>query len=240
MINSIIFLDIDGVLNTINYLKRQKLGAGKVTNKSWDPTACKHISMLCEHYNARIVITSSWRHEYTIEQLKDFFASNNIPDKFIKDVTNSYVPQQDENNYCRGHEVQHWLEENNKDKTPYVIIDDEATFLESQQDHLIRVDKHKGFSTKEAVTRASNILEKNDSIMNEQEIIKLAKEFLCNNIEIEIIPEESSDIAVYRTDPENEVLVRFSLFEESHVGQSNYLTVSKVDGTIKYIGKHGE
>jgi hypothetical protein len=51
------------------------------------------------------------------------------------------------------------LEENNKDKTPYIIIDDEANFLESQQDHLVRVDKHKGFSTKEAVTKASNILE---------------------------------------------------------------------------------
>ena len=117
--------------------------------------------MLCEHYNANIVITSSWRHEYTLKQLKEFFESNNIPDKFIIDVTNSIAPQQDGNNYCRGHEIQYWLDNNSSVETSYVIIDDEATFLESQQDYLVRVDKHKGFSTKEAVTKASNILEKN-------------------------------------------------------------------------------
>jgi len=163
MINSIIFLDIDGVLNTINHLKRQKIESGKATNKVWDPTACKHISLLCEHYDARIVSTSSWRHEYPLEQLQEFFASNDIPKKLIIDVTNSIAPQHDGNNYCRGHEVEHWLEENNKEKIPYVIIDDEATFLETQQDQLVRVDKEKGFSTKEAVTNASNILEDNSN-----------------------------------------------------------------------------
>ncbi|MDZ7658258.1 HAD domain-containing protein [Fodinibius sp.] len=160
MVKSIIFLDIDGVLNTIHHLKRQKIKSGKATNKIWDPTACKHISMLCEHYDAGIVITSSWRHEYNIEQLKDFFASNKIPSKFIKDVTSSYAPQQDRNNYCRGHEIQHWLQNNSTDITSYIIIDDEAQFLETQQDHLVRVNKEKGFATKEAVTRASNILER--------------------------------------------------------------------------------
>jgi hypothetical protein len=160
MVNSIIFLDIDGVLNTANYLKRQKIESGKATNKLWDPTACKHISMLCEHYEAGIVITSSWRHEYDIEQLQEFFGSNNISPRFIKDVTDSYAPQQDENNYCRGHEVKYWLQQNSNQATSYVIIDDEARFLEVQQDHLVRVDKEKGFSTKEAVTKASNILEK--------------------------------------------------------------------------------
>jgi hypothetical protein len=119
--------------------------------------------MLCEHYNARIVITSSWRHEYTFEQLQEFFASNNIPDKFIIDVTNSIAPQQDRNNYCRGHEIEHWLENNSSEETSYVIIDDEANFLETQQKHLIRVDKNKGFSTKDAVTKASNILEDNSN-----------------------------------------------------------------------------
>ena len=163
MNNPIIFLDLDGVLNTINHLKRQKNKSGKATNKSWEPTACKHISMLCEHYNARIVITSSWRHEYTFEQLQEFFASNNIPDKFIIDVTNSIAPQQDRNNYCRGHEIEHWLENNSSEETSYVIIDDEANFLETQQKHLIRVDKNKGFSTKDAVTKASNILEDNSN-----------------------------------------------------------------------------
>ncbi|TYP93998.1 hypothetical protein LX73_1716 [Fodinibius salinus] len=160
MVSYIIFLDIDGVLNTRNHLKRQKIKSGKVTNKDWDPTACKYISMLCEHYNARIVITSTWRHEYTVKQLEEFFESNNISPNFVKDVTSSYAPQPDEKNYCRGHEVKYWLQNNSSKKASYVIIDDEATFLETQQEHLVKVDKNKGFSTKEAVTKASNILEK--------------------------------------------------------------------------------
>jgi 16S rRNA C1402 (ribose-2'-O) methylase RsmI len=160
MFNAIIFLDIDGVLNTIEHLKRQKIKTGEATNKFWDPTACKHITLLCEYYHAKIVVTSSWRHEYTLKQLQEFFASNNIPDKFIIDVTTSIAPQQDESNYCRGHEIQDWLQNNLNKTTSYIIIDDEAQFLETQQDHVVRVDKHNGFSTKKAVTKASNILEK--------------------------------------------------------------------------------
>ncbi|HET8864704.1 MAG TPA: HAD domain-containing protein [Gracilimonas sp.] len=155
----IIFLDIDGVLNTLNHLKFQKSETGAATNKIWSPIACKHISLLCKHYDARIVITSSWRHEYSMDDLYRFFESNDISAKYIVDRTPSNAPQTGGENYCRGHEINHWLKKRLRKISSYVIIDDEESMLKEQEPHLVRVDKKTGFSTKEAVTKASKILE---------------------------------------------------------------------------------
>lgn len=159
---NIIFLDIDGVLNTLNYLKRQKRDTGKTSNKNWCPVSCKHIGLICEYYDAKIVISSSWRHEYSMEQLRNFFDANDIPSEYLIDRTPSTAPQTDGGNYCRGHEIKDWLENSDKDIESYIIIDDEAKFLEEQSPFLIRVDKKKGFSTKDVALKASSIFDGNN------------------------------------------------------------------------------
>jgi len=93
-----------------------------------------------------------------MDQLKNFFSSNGIPSEYLIDRTPSSAPQIEGENYCRGHEIQHWLKNYPNEVTIYAIIDDEATMLEKQQPYLVRVDKNYGLSNKEAVLKASTIL----------------------------------------------------------------------------------
>lgn len=74
--------------------------------------------------------------------------------------------------------------------------------------------------------------------MDKQTAEQLARKYLCENIKLEIyhkIPPE-----IYTKDPENEILIAFSLFEEPQFGPSKYVTVSKTDGTVRFIGHYGE
>lgn len=159
--SSIIFLDIDGVLNTLNNLRKQQRNGEKVSGKRWCPVSCKSIVALCKHYRARIVVSSSWRLEYGMEELGELFEFNGIPRKYLLDRTPGSAPHPYGENYCRGHEIRHWLENYPQDVASYVIIDDEATVLEEQESHLVRVDRRIGFAKKEAVVKASEILNRN-------------------------------------------------------------------------------
>ncbi|MDX1586143.1 MAG: HAD domain-containing protein [Balneolaceae bacterium] len=65
---NIIFLDIDGVLNTMHHLRRQKKETGKMSSNNWCPIACKHVTLLCEQFDAGIVISSTWRYNHSAEE----------------------------------------------------------------------------------------------------------------------------------------------------------------------------
>ena len=62
---NIIFLDIDGVLN-YNFSKPKK----------WNRSICERLNKLMLDFNYKIVITSTWRHHYTIPQLQQIFNEN--------------------------------------------------------------------------------------------------------------------------------------------------------------------
>ena len=157
-----IFTDIDGVLNTRNHLVRQKKKSGECSRFNWCPIACNNLLRLCKKYNYKIVISSSWRHEFTIEKLKEYFKSNGISEEYIIGTTPSVAEQGDSQNYCRGHEVKNWIEQNAQN-APYLIIDDDATMLESQDKHLIRVSPEDGFASPSAYTLAIQITNETNS-----------------------------------------------------------------------------
>lgn len=76
--------------------------------------------------------------------------------------------------------------------------------------------------------------------MDEQTIEELARKFLSNQINLEIYSELPPDMSIYGLDKENEILVGFTLFEESKSVPTRYLAVSKSDGVVRYLGEHGE
>lgn len=41
-------------------------------------------------------------------------------------------------------------------------------------------------------------------------------------------------------DPEDAIAISFSLFEESHLGPSKYVIVSRRDGSVRFAGHQGE
>ena len=76
--------------------------------------------------------------------------------------------------------------------------------------------------------------------MNEEEALKLARKFLSEKIQLEVHSVSSTPSGIYRHDPNKEILISFSLFAEERVGSSKFLGVSKIDGTVRYIGHKGE
>lgn len=76
--------------------------------------------------------------------------------------------------------------------------------------------------------------------MDKQTAVQLARKFLCENIELKVHSEEPPGLGIYPFDPKHDILISFSLFEEQKFGPSKYITVSKIDGTVRYVGHHGE
>ena len=74
--------------------------------------------------------------------------------------------------------------------------------------------------------------------MKEADARKMVREYLCKRIEIEAC--SGIQDGVFNFDPDNELLFRFSLFDQPSTGSSEYVTISKTNGTVKYIGFHGE
>jgi hypothetical protein len=154
---SYIFLEIDGVLNTEEHLKRQMNEKGRYTRMDWCPIACNNISRLCKKFGSRIVITSSWKHEFNLEELKQIFESNGISKEWVAGITPSIATVSEDGGYSRGYEIQQWLEENTDD-APYLIIDDHSDVLESQSIRLIRVNKDDGFANPDSMLLAVQLL----------------------------------------------------------------------------------
>ncbi len=65
----IIFLDIDGVLNHMYWLKKMKGVEGD--KKFFDPDCVRRLNTITDKTGAKIVLSSSWRIGKTKEQLKE-------------------------------------------------------------------------------------------------------------------------------------------------------------------------
>lgn len=101
---NIIFLDIDGVLN-YNFSKPTK----------WNKNICERFNNLMIKYNYKIVITSTWRHHYNIQQLQEIFNNNGIYSDIIGTTGAIYSGD-------RGEEITDYLD--NGFIKNYIVIDD--------------------------------------------------------------------------------------------------------------------
>ena len=152
----VIFLDIDGVLNSDNYMHELiDKNVREYENDIYqfiDENAVNIIVDLCKQYELKLVITSSWRH-FNLKSTLDYFKKNEnkklhtlIP--YIIGITpRLYI----ENNFGgyefldRGEEIQKYLNENN-DIKEYVIIDDDTDMLNEQLEHCVFVDNKHGLT----------------------------------------------------------------------------------------------
>lgn len=147
----IIFLDVDGVLNSAEYYR--KVARKK---KDWDrfnPRAVKIIKRLVEEFNSKIVISSTWRYGL-VKELKNELTKSELIKHLHKDWKTPVIHPSHNN---RGNEIKAWLNihpEVNK----YVIIDDDENILEEQKENFIKTDINEGM-TEEHYYKAREILE---------------------------------------------------------------------------------
>ena len=131
---NIVFLDIDGVLNTPNY-GVQAHAMWKKTNgwfKSrdefgaiFDPIAVDCLVYLCDVADAKVVVSSTWRRA-GLDRMKAMFKLRGISVDVV-DVTPIL-------NTKRGEEIETWLQMNDH-VSNYVILDDDTDFTEYQLNH---------------------------------------------------------------------------------------------------------
>jgi len=134
----VLFLDIDGVLNTRDFLTQQHFKFMSETTKQdrfgniWrkyhiDKRRIKILNLLMNSINCeKIVLCSAWRKSFdSVEDCNLFFREVGLEKKII-----DFTPKSSYDNK-RGTEVEVWLEENNNPK--YLVLEDEVSDYHEHQ-----------------------------------------------------------------------------------------------------------
>ena len=139
----VIFLDVDGVLNS----QRSCLAFGNLPSgmhpKAWtqlDPLALNMIRDIAALADAKIVLSSTWRMLRPVEEYaRDF----DLP---IVDKTAVGSSSGRE----RGYEIQDWLDLHPEVEN-YAIIDDDSDMLDHQMAHFVHTSGLDGFLYRDAL-----------------------------------------------------------------------------------------
>lgn len=159
----IIFLDIDGCVNSEDWFVKTKGRKG-----NFDPDVINLLNTL-KDCGAEVVVSSSWG-EDGVEQLKN--VGLELPILGITDHVRHKAEW-----VCRGNEIEKWLLDNfggmgtafGKDSNgvpyhrhtdtdyEYVIFDDDANMLLGQKDNFVHINRMHGI-TESDIEKAKNIL----------------------------------------------------------------------------------
>lgn len=142
--NKIIFLDIDGVLNTPRSIKlTPKIVEGV---PYWygrhlhalDSECIRRLNKITDETDAKIVISSTWRHmfEQAPEVLIDHFKSEGIIGEII-----GFTPVL--RGKFRGDEIQSWFDHQGEQIDGFVILDDDSDMLHLKS-HLVQTCTSRG------------------------------------------------------------------------------------------------
>lgn len=109
----IIFLDIDGVIRTDSSDKTNGCSHLPTFKRSFCKTSISNLNFITYTTRSKVVISSTWRTIYKIEELREIFKKNGATFDII-----DYTPVLSN----RGEEIQCWLDTNGTNS--YVVIDD--------------------------------------------------------------------------------------------------------------------
>lgn len=156
----VIFLDIDGVLNThMTPTRTSKDGHLLAT----DPYKVFLVNKMAEVNGYRFVLSSDWRH---MKDWEEVMRANGLVFSFLGrtesfhklDLPEHEINLAKVNRLERGYEIRDWLEKNDTVEG-YAIIDDFDEFLPEQANNKVIVNHMVGLS-EETVEKVIHILEK--------------------------------------------------------------------------------
>lgn len=132
----VIFLDIDGVLNSDEYFDKIEGLNIEGIEKQIDVEKIKLLKRAVEETGSNVVLSSSWRYTRNAQYLKQLLLQYGI----LADST-PFMKNK------RGEEIKGWLEEH-KDTEDFVILDDEIfdSYDEELMKKLIKVSNGNGRS----------------------------------------------------------------------------------------------
>lgn len=146
----VIFLDIDGVLNSDEWHKSNK-------KKPISPYCVSFLNKIINATNAKIVISSAWRvsMQGTLSHLKKAGLAGEV-------IGSTPIFMMDEwrKDKSRGAEINQWLRDNASKIDNYVILDDRDDFTYDQSLHAVKTNYIIGLTENDA-DKAIEILNKN-------------------------------------------------------------------------------
>ena len=137
----VLFLDIDGVLNSKHWMLKNRDVRENAQNRfenliaQLDPIAVRLVSDFVESMNLTVVISSSWRFGHPLDEINSLLVATGWDATPAIDIT----PRTD--SFNRGSEIDVWLTQH-PEVTNHVILDDDSDFLEGQ--HLVQTSWETG------------------------------------------------------------------------------------------------
>lgn len=146
----ILFLDIDGVLNSYRSIAAgyqfyncsslmRELQLGTAKSAGFDPTAVNLLKQAQQDIGFKIVISSTWRFSFNIKHFHQIF------DLYDWDTTSIIIDITPSTDTIRGDEIALWLR-NNPEIDSYVILDDSTDFLKEQLDRCVFTKYEEGMT----------------------------------------------------------------------------------------------
>ena len=144
----ILFLDIDGVLNSkffYKYIFRHEEGGSRL-----DPYCVILVKKLVDEFSLKIVISSTWR-DGAVERLSKELNQNDLVNHLHEDWLTPVVRPA-----CRGKEIDLWLE-SHPEVSEYLILDDNHNLFDHHLDRFVQTSAFMGM-VQESYHQARNLL----------------------------------------------------------------------------------
>lgn len=144
----IIFLDIDGVLNSEDWVEELRKNPNPDYSDLCDPKAVDRLVEFLQLTGFLIVLSSSWRRTGNI--LKTYKSLDNVPylnklsPYIIGQTCRLNVGRTGGKSWCRGDEIKVWVDEFKP--TYYMIIDNNADMLPEQSPRFVHVCSRHGLT----------------------------------------------------------------------------------------------
>jgi len=146
----IIFLDIDGVLNSDTWEESDEHINGKYPENMFDPKAVNLLNKIIKETGAKIVLTSTWRLKYSLVEMTKLFIKIGLK----CDLIGCTPDLKKDNDYTlRGNEILKWCKDNRRiigtkylNYTDFIILDDNSDMLYWQSKYFFQTDKLCGLS----------------------------------------------------------------------------------------------
>jgi len=156
----ILFLDIDGVLNTaLWYGPKDNKAPKDKWGYTFDPMSVANLKRIVDETGAEIVISSSWKC-IGLPMLRRMWKARKLPGRII-DATPDCMCDEGMLNMdvdfdlidigaSRGYEIREWLSRHGEQVSHYAILDDMYEMLPEQQSHLVMTDSETGITDEDA------------------------------------------------------------------------------------------
>ncbi len=166
----VIFLDIDGVLNSASWFKARDKDDSKSESvfehhsndlSPWLVTTFESLmAFAIKEEDTRIVLSSTWRTLFDLDEMyrlldkciqSHFNRRISFPREAFIDKTPIGLPgQKFSEHIIRGKEIKWWLD-NNQRVTSYVILDDDADMLPEQKHNFVHTTWREGMTVQHAM-----------------------------------------------------------------------------------------